>query len=137
MEKKIYFAGSITGGMDFANQYEQINKYLKTKGIVLTEHLGSGKITDQGEKLEAGFVFKRDTDWVKECNVLVAEVSTPSLGVGYEIALAEKLGKKIVCLYNTDSTKKLSAMIRGNPNIKTIPYSTIEEAKKQLERFLK
>ncbi|MBU0636426.1 nucleoside 2-deoxyribosyltransferase [Candidatus Micrarchaeota archaeon] len=133
---KVYFAGSITGGMEFAKQYEQLNDFLKTKAIVLTEHLGSGKISDQGEQLEADYIFKRDTDWIKESDLLIAEVSTPSLGVGYEIALAEQVGTPIVCLYNKKSLKRLSGMIRGNKKITLIYYETIEEAIQELKKVL-
>lgn len=133
---KVYFAGSITGGTEFSEEYQKINDFLKTKATVLTEHLGSGAITDQGENLKAGFIFDRDIAWVKESDLLVAEVSTPSLGVGYEIALAEFLEKKIVCLYNKKSPKKLSAMVRGNKKVKLLYYEKAEDLFAELEKVL-
>jgi hypothetical protein len=43
--------------------------------------------------------------WLKEADVIVAEVSTPSLGVGYEIGKAEDMGKRILCLYKNKKIK--------------------------------
>ena len=47
--------------------------------------------------------------------MVIAEVTNPSLGVGYELGYAEKLNKPILCLFDGDSGGKLSAMVRGNP----------------------
>lgn len=39
-------------------------------------------------------IFDRDVKWPNESDLIVAEVSIPSLGIGYELGLAERLGKK-------------------------------------------
>jgi nucleoside 2-deoxyribosyltransferase len=44
-------------------------------------------------------VYQRDIAWVEACDVMIAEVSTPSHGVGYEIAYAIGLGRPVLCLY--------------------------------------
>ena len=75
--------------------------------------------------------------WLTESDVIVAEVSTPSLGVGYEVAKAEEMGKKILCLYRPTPERKLSAMIAGNKHVAVIEYQTIEELKKILSRFFR
>jgi hypothetical protein len=49
-----------------------------------------------------------------------------SLGVGYELGFAESLNKRIVCLFNTESEKSLSAMVQGNKNLEVINYQNIE-----------
>ena len=96
---KIYFAGSIRAGRGDKNTYFKIIEYLKKYGQVLTEHVGDGNLTNSGEKNISGEeIYKRDMSWLKEADVFVAEISTPSLGVGYEIAKAEEWGKRILCL---------------------------------------
>lgn len=45
----------------------------------------------------------------------VVEVTQPSLGVGYEIAQAEIMGKKMLCIYRNGD--KLSAIIGRNKNL--------------------
>jgi hypothetical protein len=60
-------------------------------------------------------------------------VSNPSHGVGFEIALAQSQGKRVVCFYSKNSEKKLSAMIAGNDYLTILIYETIED----VEEFLK
>jgi hypothetical protein len=68
---------------------------------------------------------------------VVAEVSTPSLGVGYEIGVAEKTGKPILCLFDENQNEfRLSAMLSGNPNLQVIRYRAIGEAKRHITEFL-
>ena len=86
---KIYFAGSIRGGRDDADLYLQIIDHLRQYGEVLTEHVGDKNLKLLGEDgLTDDYIHKRDLEWVLESDVLVAEVSTASLGVGYEIGRA-------------------------------------------------
>lgn len=132
---KIYFAGSIRGGRDDQNMYSQIIGYLKRHGEVLTEHLGDHKLTSSGEARPAQDIYERDVQLISKADVIVAEVSTPSLGVGYEIAKAENMGKKILGLYRPTDGKHLSAMIAGSPNVSLGHYSTTEEAQKIIDEF--
>lgn len=119
---KIYFAGSIRGGRDDQELYFAIIKEVAKYGSVLTEHIGDKELTGLGEQTKTdSFIFERDIEWVREADVIVAEVSTPSLGVGYEIGQAQALGKRILCLYRETEGKRLSAMVAGNsyPTVKT------------------
>jgi len=74
-------------------------------------------------------------DWLKSADVIVAEVSTPSLGVGYEIASSFNWGKKILCLYRNQEGKKLSAMISGGPGVTIFKYDKLEEAIAEIDKF--
>jgi hypothetical protein len=135
---KIYFAGSVRAGRDDQNVYYSIINELKKYGEVLTEHLGNKSLSDQGEQgVTDEFIFKRDANWVKEADVLVGEVTTPSLGVGYEIGQAESMGKKVLLLHRPIEGKKLSVMLSGNSYLKIFKYKTIEEIPKILEDFFK
>jgi hypothetical protein len=69
---------------------------------VLTAQLSSADIMEEERVISAAEVYQRDVRWVNECDALIAEVSTPSHGVGYEIALALHLGKPVLCCYHTD-----------------------------------
>ena len=59
---------------------------------------------------------------------MVAEVSILSIGVGYEIGYADAMEKRVICLYDLNSEKQLSAMIRGNSKIEILEYTDINEA---------
>lgn len=134
---KIYFAGSIRGGREDAALYLQIIEYLKTYGEVLTEHIGDSKLTDAGDDGPTDkYIHDRDLKWLQSAHVLVAEVTTVSMGVGYEIGRAVESGKKVLCLFRPDSGKNLSAMITGCPNLKLVNYHTLEEVKLSIHQFL-
>ena len=133
---KIYFAGSIRGGRTDQNTYTQIIELLKNYGTVLTVHVGNKALTAlEEEKLTNEFIFDRDMKWLKQADVVIAEVTTPSLGVGYEIATAEKLNKKILCLIKKNDIKKLSAMIYGNKRLTVKTYTSIKEVERILKSY--
>ncbi|MBS3170612.1 nucleoside 2-deoxyribosyltransferase [Candidatus Woesearchaeota archaeon] len=133
---KIYFAGSIRGGRDDKELYLQLIQHLTQYGQVLTEHVGNGNLTEFGEDGPSDeWIYNRDMDWVRQSDVVIAEVSTPSLGVGYEIGKAEDMNKKMLCLYREQQNKRLSAMIRGNSNVKIARYETFEDAISHIDSF--
>ena len=96
---KIYFAGSIRAGREDAAHYAYIIELLKRHGTVLTEHIGNSAIPLHGESLPASDIFSRDMAWLTDADAFVAEVTVPSLGVGYEIAAAERMQKPALCLF--------------------------------------
>ena len=134
---KIYFAGSIRGGREHIGFYREIIEYLRQYGEVLTEHVGDNKLSEEGEKgLGDESIYKRDIQWLKSSDAVVAEVSNPSLGVGFEIAKAIELNKYVLCLFKTQVDKKLSAMIAGCPDITIKEYTEIDDVKNELGNFL-
>lgn len=135
---KIYFAGAIHAGREDKELYVKIIDYLQKYGKILTEQVGDPNLTSTGEcNLTDAEIYGRDVSWIQESDVLIAEVSTPSLGVGYEIRKAEEIGKKILCLYRNQEGRRLSAMISGNRNLKVLKYGSIQEAAKQIDAFFK
>ena len=134
---KIYFAGSIRGGRDDADLYLEIIKYLKNFGEVLTEHVGDNLITSSGESsINDTAIHDRDMDWLISSDIIVAEVTNPSLGVGYEIGRALENNKKIICVYRRKENKKISAMILGSKNILSFEYQDLESLKKILSSHI-
>ncbi|MDD2666532.1 MAG: nucleoside 2-deoxyribosyltransferase [Methanocellales archaeon] len=133
---KIYFAGSIRGGREDAELYLQIIEHLKKYGEVLTEHVGDKNLALLGEDgVEDDYIHKRDLEWFLQSNVVVAEVTTPSLGVGYEIGRAVENQKRVLCLYRPQDRKRLSAMIAGSPGVTNAEYKTLDDAKKIIDDF--
>ncbi|MDF1548740.1 MAG: nucleoside 2-deoxyribosyltransferase [Bacteroidales bacterium] len=135
---KIYFAGSISGGRADVPLYHKIITQLKIYGEVLTEFIGNAELSGLGEKnLSDEFIHDRDLEWLLSSDVVVAEITTPSLGVGYEIGRAIENGKKILCLYRTVKGKRISAMIKGAKGLKVKKYTDFEDIKLILEDFFK
>jgi len=134
--KEIYFACSIRGGRSDAAAYADLVAHIKIKALVLSEIFADDKLTSQGMNKPSGLIWKIDTDWVKQSDGIIAEVTNPSLGVGYEIALAEIQGKPILALFNEASGRKLSAMIDGAPGVQVCNYSELSSAKDVIDQFL-
>jgi nucleoside 2-deoxyribosyltransferase len=135
--KKIYFCGSIRGGRQLAITYEKIIKLIQHHGKVLTEHLGDDAVIQNKDRiLSDREIHDRDLQWIVESDLLVAEVTIPSLGVGYEIGRAFEMGKPILCLFNTESNQTLSAMIAGIEGMKVLYYKDPEELKGELQQFI-
>ena len=132
---KIYFGGSIKGGRSKVEDYKKIVDYLKTVGTVLDEHVADPNLKSTGKTIGPVEIYKRDVNWINECDILIAEVTVPSLGVGYEIGYAESLNKKIICLYQDN--ENISAMIKGNENITHISYNNIDELLINLSVYFK
>ena len=127
MKKKIYFAGSIRGGRVDADLYRRIIQFVQQTDTVLTEHVGSSNLilNEQGRERDA-HIYDQDTAWLRQSDLLIAECTCPSLGVGYELAYAEHRG--IPCHIFYDKTKaQLSAMLTGNPYFHIHPYENEEQ----------
>lgn len=133
---QVYFAGAIRGGREDYARYRILIHHLGRYGEVLTEHIGDADLTETGEQSTPdGEIFERDLTWLRRADVIVAEVSTPSLGVGYEIAMAEQLGKPVLCLHHELHDRRLSAMLAGNPRLVVREYRSSVELEKHLEEF--
>ena len=101
-DMKIYFAGSIRGGRQDAALYHEIVRQLQKHGEVLTEHVADTELGVLGQDIGDRKIHDRDLAWLKDSDYLVAEVTTPSLGVGYEIGKATEWGKPVLCLYRPE-----------------------------------
>jgi len=134
--RSIYFAGSIRGGRQDAELYSKLIDHLRTHGTVLTEHVGDDELLHQEKTMSEEEIFFRDMQWLIEADLVIAEVSVPSLGVGYELAAAERMGKRILCLCRKSVGDKLSAMIKGNPALALRRYEGLEEAWGLIDHFI-
>ena len=134
---KIYFACSITGGREFESIYQVITRALaEDNHQVPTAHLAESGVASVEAVIDPVEVYTRDTIWIQESDVLIAEVSVPSHGVGYEIGYALGLGKPVLALYQEG--RKVSKMISGNPdpNLWVRSYAGPENAVEIIRTFL-
>lgn len=111
----IYFACSITGGRDFEPVYQEFTRSLLTDSHeVPTAHLAESTVMALEKVIDPREVYDRDAAWIRACDALIAEVSVPSHGVGYEIGFALEAGKQVLCL--AQAGVAVSKMITGNPH---------------------
>lgn len=131
MNKKIYCAGAISGDISYQASYKKIIELVKQNGFtpLYEPELKPNYILSDEE------IYRRDINWINQSNAVIAEVSGPSLGVGFEIAYALFVLKKpVLALYN-ENVPRLSAMIKGCDS----PLISIQKYKDELdlEKFVK
>jgi nucleoside 2-deoxyribosyltransferase len=134
----IYFACSITGGRESESVYQVIAAALTGDGhMVPTAHLAESGAGAKEAAIDPRTVYSRDTDWIRACDALIAEVSVPSHGVGYEIGFALGLGKRVLALHEQE--RKVSKMISGNPdsNLTLTTYKSPDDAVAQIREYLR
>ena len=132
---RIYFSGAIAGGRGDLAVYQHIVKRLQTTGIeVPSAHVADPAVLTHESEISPREVYERDIRWVKESDAMIAEVSTPSLGVGYEVGHALHLGKPVLCLYRRGLF--VSKMITGNPALTVATYADSSELDAHLDAFV-
>ena len=130
---KIFFAGSIRGGRQLIPTYRYIISLLKSHGYtIISEHVASQVLEELEADITEQDIFEKDTRWIEESDCVIAEVTVPSTGVGYEICHAAGHRKPVLCIYEEGA--KVSAMVLGN----TSRYVTakVYSSKQQLEKIL-
>ncbi|NUM48776.1 MAG: nucleoside 2-deoxyribosyltransferase [Anaerolineales bacterium] len=133
----IYFACSITGGRNDEAIYQTIVDALVADGhTVPTASLAQSNVVWLEQIESSAEIYARDVAWIRGSEALIAEVSTPSHGVGYEIGYALGLGKPVLCLHREGV--QVSKMITGNPdpNLKVCAYRSAEEGLALLREYL-
>ncbi|KGN97456.1 C-Myc-responsive protein Rcl [Porphyromonas gingivicanis] len=136
MNKKVYFAGSIRGGRVDDTLYKRIIDYINKTDNVLTEHIGKANMSLKAQRKEIDVhIYERDTEWLRSCDLLIAECTSPSLGVGYELAYAETHGIPVYIFYNKGKSN-VSAMLNGNSYFTIIPYEKEEDIYPALDKIL-
>lgn len=113
--------------------YHYIIRFLKYhKYTVLSEHVASEALEKVEERMSEQEIYEKDANWIEECDRVIAEITVPSIGVGYEICHAVKHRKPVLCVYQEGA--KASAMVLGN----TSGYITAKSYsdKKQLDDIL-
>jgi len=132
---RIYFAGATRDGREDVALYLELVELLRAYGTVLTEHVADEQLTSRGESMDDRAIHNRDLTWLKEADCLIAEVTTPSLGVGFEIGKATEWGLRVLCLFRPDSGRALSALIAGSDRVTVREYQDASQTKRIFDEF--
>ena len=124
---KIYVSGSIYGGRQKIETYKVMIDALEVYGEVCDKQIIDEDILKKEEYQGDAAIFNGLIEKLESADLVFAEVTVPSLGAGYELGYADKLGKKIIAIYDMNVIDKVSTMIRGNERIKLIGYHNISE----------
>jgi len=132
---RIYLACTVRGDRAGVVAGRAIAERLQRHGHeVLTLHLLADNVDATESQLTEEEVYRRDIEWLSTCDVLVAEASGSSYGVGFEVGYvlgrARHTGQQIVVLYNKARRRSISRLISGNCDAvccTTFGYGSIEE----------
>ncbi len=134
---KIFLSASIRGGRDLLPTYMKMHEFLKNEGHeVLSWHVADPELEKTESLMSEQAIFQRDMDFLKNADCVIAEISTASTGVGYEICSALYLGLPVLCLYLPDAN--VSAMILGNDSdlVRCRVYESFAMMKNEIRIFL-
>lgn len=135
---KIFLSGSIRGGRQLLSVYRFMYDTLEEAGAeVVSWHVVNPELESLEAKMTEEAIYSRDMNLLSESEALVAELTVPSTGVGYEICCALTRKIPVFCLYEPGAN--ISAMVLGNPaqSMKVKSYASREELRKSLLEFLK
>jgi 2'-deoxynucleoside 5'-phosphate N-hydrolase len=132
---RVYLAAAMTHpGRDLA-AITALLECLEADGHeVPTRHVADPRGREVEGPLTDAQLARRDLDWVAGCDALVAEVSTPSHGVGVEVAAALASGKPALLAYRRGT--RVSRLLLGLHGIEALAYGSLDEAREGVRRFL-
>lgn len=129
----IYCAGPIKGDITFQKFYWEVINFVEAEGH--TPLAGLNTDNSASNPLTEKQIYKRDLKWIDGSKIMIAEISGPSLGVGFEIAYALFQKKIPVLALVNNSVEKVSAMITGcDSNLLSIAKYRNEEELKEIIR---
>ena len=112
---KIFLSGSIRGGRQLLETYRFMYDALEEAGAeVLSWHVADPDLEENESKMTEQEIYDRDMGLLAKSDALIAEVTVPSTGVGYEICRALDRKIPVLCLHRPDAA--VSAMVLGNPD---------------------
>ncbi len=136
---KVYFTASTSFNGQLRENYKKIINLLKKEKIQLLsgDQIVNLNLLKKDKRLPKEKIFNRQKKLIQKADVLVAEVSKPSLGVGTEITHALALKKPTLALVHKDFAEKLSPMLAGNTSeYLYIDYYDKNNLKFVLSKFL-
>jgi hypothetical protein len=109
---------------------------------ILTRHLLDDDVDGVEATLTERAVFERDMRWLDCADLLIAEASGSSYGVGFEVGYvlgrSDATGQRVLLLYDVARRPIVSRLIAGNvhPNCTTYPYRDADDLLRFVGTFL-
>ncbi|MEO8678988.1 MAG: nucleoside 2-deoxyribosyltransferase [Vicinamibacterales bacterium] len=140
---RVYLACTVRGDRAGVAAGRAIAERLEALGHeVLTKHLLVDEVESNEAKLTDEAIYRRDLDWVSSCDLLIAEASGSSYGVGFEVGFvlgrSGQSGQRVLVLYDVARRRAVSRLITGNahPACRTTGYASLDELRSAVDRFL-
>lgn len=115
---KIYFTASTSHNGELIPYYKKLLNHIKKHPV---EVLSGDQVVDRNvlikdKQLTALEIFNREKTLIDEADIMIAELSKPSLGVGAEIVYALNENKPVLAMVRNDYEDKISPILLGNPS---------------------
>ena len=133
----VYCAGAIKGDTTYQNNYIEMIRFIESMNHTPLAEL-NGKF-NAAIPLSDNQIYTRDIKWIDGSVLMIAEISGPSLGVGFEIAYALFQKEIPVLALASSEVEKISAMITGcNSELLTAKrYQNIEDMQNIISDYFK
>lgn len=139
----IYLACTVRGDRGALGVARALADALECMGHqVLTRHLLEDDVETAESMLSEREVFERDLEWLGAADVVIAEASGSSYGVGFEVGYvlgrSEVTGQRVLLLYDTARRPLVSRLISGNvhPHCTTYPYRDAADLLRFVDTYL-
>lgn len=140
---RIYLACTVRGNRDALAAARAVAAQLEAHGHeVLTTHLLDDDVEAREAALDERAVFVRDLAWLDACDVLIAEASGSSYGVGFEVGYvlgrAAHTGQRVYLVYHAARRHAISRLIVGAsaPACTTFGYASVNDLLAFIDRTL-
>jgi nucleoside 2-deoxyribosyltransferase len=124
----IYLACTVRGDRGAVRSLRALADSLEQNGhVVLTRHLLEDDVETAESALTERQVFDRDLRWLTAADVVIADASGSSYGVGFEVGyvlgLSEHSPKRVLVLYQAGRRNYVSRLITGNAHANCVTYA--------------
>ena len=114
----IYFAFTVRGNRDALAAGRAVCDLLERGGhTVLTTHLVGDDPDETETSLTESHVYARDIRWLESADLLIAEASGSSFGVGFEVGYvlgrSDRTAQRVLLLFDAGRRPVISRMITG------------------------
>lgn len=139
--KTAYFVAPVVAKNKYGDNYRNISESIKKNGYKVYDDVNNislqeiKSISDNEISKYMTLVEKR----IRNCDIFVAEISYPSISIGYEIGYAVAKSKPILLLRVRDlENESLGAPLRGNGSkLMNIFHYESSDLDKQIKKFLR
>ena len=140
----IYLACTVRGDRGAITGLRSLVTALESAGhVILTKHLLDDNVEGAESSLSERAVYERDIEWLEACDVLIADASGSSFGVGFEVGYvlgrSNRTDQRVVLLYRADRRDQISRLIVGNahPRCEVIKYENPDDLAVRVSQSLR
>jgi nucleoside 2-deoxyribosyltransferase len=140
----IYLAFTVRGNRGALDAARAVGTLLQHLGHeVLTTHLLADDVDRAEGALTERQVYERDIEWLEKADLLIAEASGSSYGVGFEVGYvlgrSSQTRQRVLLLFDAARRTAISRLIPGavHPACTVREYAAVEDLVRIVEDYLR